>query len=325
MEGSFPQEIYRSSTSERATRAYSAFAIRLTRSRTQRMIVAPARSTFPPPSHNALPLGQDESGWRSFVYGRRIKTVVPPSRATVVSLDRAPKTADEDGDDATMTTSLEDAKAAALASLDLDSPDTPAVAPTSSVSSSTAEALDPDHPAHQPTPALLLTIPAPHLTRILGHFDDWLQERVEAHELALAYTPSTIFAPTSVRRKAASSRIPTAPVAAPAKPSPPPPAPRPPLPTLHESHWILSILSRVDSLLMGDDISTLRQLAKTLTSLAEDSDKAQRDREKIRGGTAGRSMEEKLLDEEEAEGRAHCWMIVAAISSVWAQSDLWQQ
>lgn len=34
-------------------------------------------------------------------------------------------------------------------------------------------------------------------------------------------------------------------------------------------------------------------------------------------------MKERLEDEEEAEGRARCWMVVAAIAGVWAQGDLW--
>lgn len=225
-----------------------------------------------------------------------------------------------------MTLSLEDAKAAALASLELDTPDDqhkPASPPPSTSAPASSEPVtysyDPDHPPHVPSPSLILSIPTPHIIRILSHFDEWFQERTETYEEAVSFVPSTIFAPPALRRKTASTSA--TPKPAP-KPSPPArPTPRPPLPTSHEAHWILSLLARCESLLAGDDISSLRILIRTLLGLVEESDKQVEVREAARVG--GRSMAERERDEQDAEGRAHAWMIVAAVAEGWAQRDLW--
>lgn len=292
----------------------------------QRMTSAPPSTGFPPLTHNDLPLPQDESGWRTFIYGRKIKAPKPP--AAVDGANGHSSTQDED---TAMPLSLEDAKAAALASLEFDSPASPPrpVAPPPSAETPTPEpayTIDPDHPAHIPSPSLLLSIPTPHVVRILSHFDEWFQERIEAYEAAISFVPSTIFAPPALRKKAVNG---TAKTTTPALPSPRPlPAratPRPPLPTSHEAHWILSLLARSESLLAGDDISSLRILVRTVLGLVEESDKQQQAKEAKREAARGgpRSMEERNRDEEDAEGRAHCWMIVAAVAEGWAQKDLW--
>lgn len=277
-------------------------------------------STFPPTTHNPLPLPQDESGWRSFIYGRKVKAPKPPP-APVAATEAPPET------DTTMPMGLEDVKAAALASLELDSPDDPPqpVAPPSSALTSepSTPTYDPDHPPHLPSTSLILSIPTPHVIRILLHFDEWFQERIEQYEAAASFVPSTIFAPPAVRRKATNGAV-KAP--APAPPRPPPRAtPRPPLPSAHEGQWILSLLARAESVLAGDDISSLRILVRTLLSLIDESDVQQLARQQKREseGTGGRSMEERNQDEEDAEGRAHAWMAVAAVAEGWGQEDLW--
>jgi len=292
----------------------------------QRMTSAPPLSGFPPLTHNDLPLPQDESGWRTFIYGRKVKAAKPPAPA--VNGANGHSTAQEE--DTPMALSLEDAKAAALASLEFDSPASPPkpVAPPTSAELATPEpayTIDPDHPVHIPSPSLLLSIPTPHVVRILNHFDEWFQERIEAYEAAASFVPSTIFAPPALRKKAINTSAKTASTA----PAPHPPraraTPRPPLPTSHEAHWILSLLARAESLLAGDDISSLRILVRTILGLIEESDKQQRAKETKRevAGGGPRSMEERNRDEEDAEGRAHCWMIVAAVAEGWAQRDLW--
>ncbi|ORY89293.1 hypothetical protein BCR35DRAFT_320559 [Leucosporidium creatinivorum] len=291
-----------------------------------RMTSAPPLAGFPPLTHNDLPLPQDESGWRTFIHGRKVKAAKPPTPAVNGANGHSNA---QDGDTA-MALSLEDAKAAALASLEFDSPDSPPkpLAPPPSVSEPPSEpsyTIDPDHPAHVPSPSLLLSIPTPHVVRILSHFDEWFQERIEAYEAAASFVPSTIFAPPALRKKVVNgSARPSAPAPAP-RPSPARPTPRPPLPTSHEAHWILSLLARAESLLAGDDISSLRILVRTILGLVEESDKQQQEKEAKREAAGGgpRSMAERNRDEEDAEGRAHCWMIVAAVAEGWAQRDLW--
>lgn len=229
-----------------------------------------------------------------------------------------------------MGMSLEDAKAAALASLELDTPDNPPTPVAPPVSTLTPQPVplvtfDPDRPPHTPSPSLVLSIPTPYVVRILLHFDEWLQERIELYEAAATFVPSTIFAPPAVRRKAINGAA-KPPAPAPRPPPPPRAAPRPPLPTSHEGQWILSLLARAESVLAGDDISSLRILVRTLLSLIDESDKQQqvRDMKREAEGTGGRSMEERNRDEEDAEGRAHAWMAVAAVAEGWGQEDLWK-
>ncbi|GAA5941199.1 hypothetical protein JCM3775_006647 [Rhodotorula graminis] len=311
----------------------------------QRMLTAPIHS-MPPVDPGIFPPPRDEGAWRVFINGKRSKPPKPapakPSTSKSTSatavIEQSTPSQDEDvemGDD------LEAAKAAILASLDLDAPEpsparpVPAPKHTHTPASSTvapSPAAPPQVPEFErlpqlPSPALLVAIPRPTLVHLLSHFHDWFVERIEAYEDKINYVPSTIFAPPSLRRRpgagAAKARA-TAPAPAPLKPAAKPPAavPRPPLPTAHESHWILSVLTRLEQLLDGEDLSSLRLLAKTLASMAEVSEVA-REKRTAAAGAGGRSMQERLEDEEEAEGRARCWMVVAAIAGVWAQADLW--
>jgi hypothetical protein len=234
-------------------------------------------------------------------------------------------------------------KAAVLASLELDMDEkmepkkaeagqprfgVPPSAPAQQPRPDLATASEPEYDRlpRLPSPALISAIPGPSIVHVLSHFDDWLTERFEAYEEQVNYVPSTIFAPPSLRRRAGAAGKPAA-----SRPAAPPMTttttprsassrPPVPLPTAHESHWMLSLLTRLNQLLDGDDLATLRQLAKTLVKLAETSAKTQTT--KVRP-TTGRSMESRREDEEEAEGRARCWMIVAAIASTWSQPDLW--
>lgn len=292
----------------------------------QRTTSAPPLSGFPPLTHSVLPLPQDESGWRTFIYGRKVKAARPPAPA----VNGANGHSNAQDEDASMALSLEDAKAAALASLEFDSPASPPkpLAPPPSAELPTPEpaySIDPDHPAHLPSPSLLLSIPTPHVVRILNHFDEWFQERIEAYEAAASFVPSTIFAPPALRKKATNSSARTTAPAPSPRPAPARASPRPPLPTSHEAHWILSLLARAESLLAGDDISSLRILVRTILGLIEESDKRQQEKAAKREAAGGgpRSMAERSRDEEDAEGRAHCWMIVAAVAEGWAQRDLW--
>ncbi|GAA5833621.1 hypothetical protein JCM9279_001579 [Rhodotorula babjevae] len=315
----------------------------------ERMLTAPIHS-MPPVDPGIFPPPRDEGAWRVFVNGKRFKPAKPapvkPSASKaaqptlVAESSAAPQSEDvEMGDD------LEAAKAAILASLDLDAPEpasaptstrppqppTPAAAPTPAPAApSPGQVPEYERLPQLPSPALLVAIPRPTLVHLLSHFHDWFVERVEAYEDKINYVPSTIFAPPALRRRPAAGAPKAKAAAPPPAPKPavkPPPAavPRPPLPTAHESHWILSALTRLEQLLDGEDLSSLRLLAKTLASMAEVSETAREKRiaAAAGAGAGGRSMQERLEDEEEAEGRARCWMVVATIAGVWAQADLW--
>lgn len=183
---------------------------------------------------------------------------------------------------------------------------------------------DPEHPPHLPTPALLLGLSQLTIMSLLGHITDWLVDRQdeadEADEAAQAEMPSTIFTPAVLRRKPGKPSLPASAVF---KPSPASARPRrrPPLPSAHELNWILSLLSRLHALQAGDDIASLRALAKVVTAMVE----ASQDEVEAWEDAGGRSTEEgeRLRDEEDAEGRAKGWMVVAVVAGVWKQDDLW--
>ncbi|GAA5895375.1 hypothetical protein JCM8208_005992 [Rhodotorula glutinis] len=310
----------------------------------QRMLTAPIHS-MPPVDPGIFPPPRDEGAWRVFINGKRSKPPKPAPVKPSTSKDTTMPTAGESStvppqsEDIEMGDDLESAKAAILASLDLDAPE-PAQAPKAAPAPSTVAltptpAPPPQTPEYErlpqlPSPALLVAIPRPTLVHLLSHFHDWFVERIDAYEDKINYVPSTIFAPPALRRRPgagaakAKAAAPPPPPPKPAAKPPPAAAPRPPLPTAHESHWILSVLTRLEQLLDGEDLSSLRLLAKTLASMAEVSEVAREKRIGAAGARpGGRSMQERLEDEEEAEGRARCWMVVAAIAGVWAQADLW--
>lgn len=250
------------------------------------------------------------------------KPVPPPVTTDPVPLPPSPVSA-------TMT--LAEAKAAALASLELDvdtppPPPKPPARPSSQPThlATTQPTYDPKHSPHLPTPTLLLSLTQPTIFYLLGHIIEWLVERQEEAEAALeAETPSTIFTPLSLRRKPGPKPASSAAVSPAPTTTPPPSKPRrrPPLPSAHELNWVLSLLARLNSLQAGDEISTLRAVARVVTEMVEGSEQEVERWEA--GGGKSESEGEKVRDEEDAEGRAKGWMVVACIAGIWNQGDLW--
>ncbi|GAA6001420.1 hypothetical protein JCM10207_006658 [Rhodosporidiobolus poonsookiae] len=321
--------------SSRPTEAWREVFVRNFEEARKRMLAAPIHS-LPPIDPASIPAPRDESTWRVFINGKRAKAarVTTGSSAKPVSVPEAVSkpVASAAGEDTEMS-DLAAAKAALLASLETDSPGadehppapsppaepkaspSPPAAPSSASASQTPEY---DRLPQLPSPALLVSIPGPSIIHVLSHFNDWFSERLDAYDEALHFVPSTIFAPPALRRKGASSSS-SSKTASPA-PSTKKEPPKPPLPTAHESHWLLSLLTRLERVLDGEDLANLRLLAKTLVQMAEESEKERLGRVVPPGG---RSMEQRLQEEEEAEGRARCWMAVAAVAGVWGQRDLW--
>ncbi|KAK4054514.1 hypothetical protein OIV83_001008 [Microbotryomycetes sp. JL201] len=309
-----PDEAWRTSFLDRFEQLRTASALTLTQ--------APHLSTFPPPDYGPLPRPADESEWRKFIYGRKIR-LKPKPASTVVSPVTANAEIDaaDTPDDGDMT--LDDMKAAALASLELDAPDViqtafvlPEFRPPSPPTMPAIEPppsyiIDPDQQPHVPSPSILLALPTPHALKVLSLFGDWMTERIEDYEFALTSVPSTIFAPPSVRKKQQAQN--------PSRTRPAKPRVKLPLPTLHESHWMLSLLTRVESVLDGNDVATLRQVAKTILNVLQH---VNIQKQKL-GEAASFAEQGPLQAEEEAEAEAHCWMIIAAITGHWKQSDLW--
>jgi hypothetical protein len=285
------------------------------------MAASPPLSSFPPATHNEIPSAKDSDGWSTFIYGKRIPTPstsksIPDPIATTVEVVGLSQSLDSIIIDEEMT--LEEAKALALASLELDAPELPPLPPLPpTVQGKAVPTYHPDFPPHIPSPAILLALDHQTIVRLLEHMTEWLEERQEAYETAQAneWTPSTTSAllPPSLRRKKLVPST-TAPLPAKKKRVRPPP----PLPTTHEISWILSLLTRLSVPLAGEDTSTLRTLARLLLSMnaASESSLVGRD-------PSGRTKEERQGEEREAEGRAGGWMVVLAVATGWGQWDLW--
>jgi hypothetical protein len=92
----------------------------------------------------------------------------------------------------------------------------------------------------------------------------------------------------------------------------------------HHSTWLFGLIARYDNDVMdGKEISALRSLARVCIA------------------TICRSLEKELLtspdsnalstgaastaDRDRVTGRTSLWMVVAAVASVWGQSDIWEE
>ncbi|GAA5925831.1 SIP1 domain-containing protein [Sporobolomyces koalae] len=294
-----------------------------------RMAMPPPPNTMPEVGLKAFPPARQESAWRVLINGKRSKPTKLPvqEEATITSEVTSATT----GENIEMN-DLEAAKAAILASLELDTPEqaepktppsskvaAPPIAAASTTGSETVSSQTPEYDKlpQLPTPSLIVSIPRTSLIHVLSHFNDWYTDRLELYEQESTWTPSTIFAPTTLRRKPGQ---PTKRSVEPEKDNRPPVIA--PLPTPHEVHWMLSLLSRLNELLDGDDLSSLRLLAKTLVEMVEVSEKAVTNRKSTEVDRANTMTERRVRDEED-EARARCWMVIAAIAGVWKQEDLW--
>ena len=160
---------------------------------------------------------------------------------------------------------------------------------------------------------------------VLEHFTSWLDDRLEAHEIASRppekKIPSTVFLPPAMRKKQASKPVPAA--AAAAEPAalslvvePLTPAqPLPPLLSPLESQWLVSLLSLLDSMLGSHEVSTLRTLARTCQDIAQATHEQQTTSEQGIQSVAGKTSLDEVIKS--------CWTVVAAVWEVWGQRDLW--
>lgn len=82
------------------------------------------------------------------------------------------------------------------------------------------------------------------------------------------------------------------------------------------SRWIFALLSRVDSHISANDISQLRSLARSCSSLVKTL-RASADSE------LGPRPFELDIVRDTRMSEAACWMIITVIAGFWGQSDLW--
>lgn len=81
---------------------------------------------------------------------------------------------------------------------------------------------------------------------------------------------------------------------------------RPAIESFH-SQWLFALLAHLDERLVGDDISVLRQLARSCIYRIAKSRNYRK------------NIDEGLIDMENEQG---CWIIICVIVGVWGQYDL---
>jgi hypothetical protein len=82
-----------------------------------------------------------------------------------------------------------------------------------------------------------------------------------------------------------------------------------------EAHarWMFALLTRVDDYISGDEMSTLRSLARGCMELIK---------LRLQSETAPSVGADKRADN--AISATSCWFIIAAVVGLWGQRDLWQ-
>lgn len=81
---------------------------------------------------------------------------------------------------------------------------------------------------------------------------------------------------------------------------------RPAIETFH-SQWLFALLAHLEERLVGDDVSVLRQLARSCIHRI------------LHSRNARMTKTEDSIDMEREQG---CWIIICAIVGVWGQYDL---
>lgn len=71
------------------------------------------------------------------------------------------------------------------------------------------------------------------------------------------------------------------------------------------TRWMFALLSQVDEHVFPDDMSLLRQLARSILALLK------------------KQIQGKARDGPEEISKSDCWIIFTVIARVWAQHDLW--
>lgn len=126
---------------------------------------------------------------------------------------------------------------------------------------------------------------------LISYFNEWMEASLETS------FPSTMLLPRAMRKAAGSSQTSS-------------PSPRSEVLSAFTSSWLLALLASLDSLLDAQDISSLRTLAKTCLRLVKELP-----------ATAASGSQQ--IKESVKEQQARAWMVIAVISSVWGQKDLW--
>jgi hypothetical protein len=188
-----------------------------------------------------MPNDDDESRWRSYLYGVKRDNSRKPSAAhsnADQSIGAAPITPTSDME-------LEDVEAEAREAEEAKyRPKMP--------NATLLKLFHQVRPASIPLAVQLPSRAQSTAFALLEHFDGWIAERFSR---AIS-GPSTAFLPPAVRRRGPAAAAPRAASAAPA-------APKKPVLDAFDTQWLFALLAIVDDLLAGDDIDRLRRLAKT--------------------------------------------------------------
>ena len=134
----------------------------------------------------------------------------------------------------------------------------------------------------------------PTCLKLLDYYAEWLRPVVES----AVNGPSTSLMPPAVRKRLAAASSAKSATGVPK------------LLSAVDGQWLFALLIVVPDLLEADELSTLRTIARVCRSAAVH----------LATLPASANAAEEALSLEQS---ASCWQVVAAVASVWGQSDLW--
>jgi hypothetical protein len=99
--------------------------------------------------------------------------------------------------------------------------------------------------------------------------------------------------------------------------------------TAVHQRWMFCLLGRLDDNLVGEDISTLRILARACIRLVvnqiQQSSPTRSVKNHARTLSAGLESDALTSEVPECSGSGGYWMVIAAIVGVWGQFDIWEE
>jgi hypothetical protein len=99
--------------------------------------------------------------------------------------------------------------------------------------------------------------------------------------------------------------------------------------TAVHQRWMFCLLGRLDDNLVGEDISTLRILARACIRLIvtriQQSSSTGSVQEHTRTLSAGLESDALTSGVPEGSGSGGYWMVIVAIVGVWGQFDIWEE
>ncbi|KAA1106174.1 gem (nuclear organelle) associated protein 2 [Puccinia graminis f. sp. tritici] len=145
-----------------------------------------------------------------------------------------------------------------------------------------------DYPARAPIPLFLKALEQATVIAVLGHYQAWIQERINALATMIEQS-NDVELPDDVEDPSESQEI--------------------VLLSPSDGAWLMGLLAVLDAVLTSEDVFKLRELARSCKHVVHITNAAL-----------------QLAQDSSAEQEAGvAWMVIAAVADIWGQKDLWDE